>query len=113
MNFLKKYWPTIAATLGGVIPFLIPSILAYVSAHPHTTVGVLLAAFIAAYHATAPKDQSANNSASSLTTLKAIVFVVLVLGLMVRPASAQTHAARTSSGADQPGEHLRRRDLVQ
>lgn len=90
MNFLKKYWPTIAATLGGVIPFLIPSILAYVSAHPHTTVGVLLAAFVAAYHATAPKDQSANNSASSLTTLKAIVFVVLLLGLMVRPASAQT-----------------------
>lgn len=58
MQFLKKYWPTITAALGGVIPFLMPSILEYVKLHPHTTVGVLLAAAVAAYHATAPKDQS-------------------------------------------------------
>ena len=62
MQFLKKYWPTIAATLGGVIPFLMPSILAYVQTHPHTAVGVLLAAVVAAYHATAPKDQPVNSS---------------------------------------------------
>ena len=43
MNFLKKYWPTIVAASGAAIAFLMPSILAYVSAHPHTTVGVMLA----------------------------------------------------------------------
>ena len=57
MNFFKKYWPTIAAGLGTAIPFLMPSLLTYVSAHPHTAVGVLLAAFVAAYHSTAPKNQ--------------------------------------------------------
>lgn len=57
MQFLKKYWPTITAALGAVIPFLMPSLLAYVQAHPHTAVGVLLAAVVAAYHSSAPKDQ--------------------------------------------------------
>lgn len=57
MNFFKKYWPTITAALGVAIPFLMPSLLAYVSAHPHTATGVLLGAFVAAYHSTAPKDQ--------------------------------------------------------
>ena len=57
MQFLKKYWPTIAAAGGAAIPFIMPSLLVYVQAHPHTTVGVLLAAVIAAYHSTAPSDQ--------------------------------------------------------
>jgi hypothetical protein len=57
MSFLKKYWPTIGALAGVVIPFLIPSINAYAQAHPHTTTEVLLTAFIAAYHTRAPKDK--------------------------------------------------------
>lgn len=57
MQFFKKYWPTITAVLGSAVPFLMPSLLAYISAHPHTTLGVLLAAFVAAYHSTAPKDK--------------------------------------------------------
>lgn len=57
MSFLKKYWPTMAAAGGAAIPFLMPSLLAYVAAHPHTTVGVLLGCVIAAYHSTAPQDQ--------------------------------------------------------
>lgn len=63
MQFLKKYWPSITAALGGALPFLMPSLLTYVQAHPHTAVGVLLAAVIAAYHATAPKDQSPDTKA--------------------------------------------------
>lgn len=57
MQFLKKYWPTITAIGGGIVPFMIPSLNAYVAAHPHTAIGVLMAAVIAAYHATAPKDK--------------------------------------------------------
>lgn len=84
MNWLKSHWPTIAAALGGVLPFLLPSILAYVSAHPHTTVGVLLAAVVAAYNATAPKDQA------KLNGLKVLLLGALVLGLCSSPAHAQT-----------------------
>jgi hypothetical protein len=57
MNFLKKYWPTLAAGAGTLVPFLMPSLLAYVAAHPHTAVGVLCGCVIAAYHSTAPKNQ--------------------------------------------------------
>lgn len=81
MQFLKKYWPTIAAALGAAMPFLLPSLLAYVSAHPHTAVGVLLAAVIAAYHASAPKDQGPGNSqGSNPQAMKAIAVGLLVLG---------------------------------
>lgn len=54
---LKKYWPTITAAAAAAVPLLMPSILAYVSAYPHTTLAVLLGFVIAAYHATAPKNQ--------------------------------------------------------
>jgi hypothetical protein len=82
MSFFKKYWPTITAAVGTLIPFLLPSLLAYVQAHPHTTVGVLLAAFIAAYHSTAPKDQN---------TLKAILLVGCLLVCFPAPSQAQTN----------------------
>ena len=93
MSFLKKYWPTIVAALGGVIPFLMPSILAYVQAHPHTTIGVLLACVIAAYHATAPQNQGTSNSpAGTNPAMKAIAISLLILGLAHPSASAQTPA---------------------
>lgn len=57
MQFLKKYWPTISAGAGGIVAFLMPSITAYVSAHPKTSVGVLLACVITAYHSTAPQNK--------------------------------------------------------
>lgn len=57
MKQFAKYLPTILAAAGAAIPFLMPSLLAYVSANPHTTVGVLLAAFIAAYHSPAPQGK--------------------------------------------------------
>lgn len=57
MEYLKKYWPTISAVAGGAITFLLPSLMAYVSSHPKSTVGVLLGCVIAAYHASAPKDK--------------------------------------------------------
>lgn len=56
MNWLKLHWPSIAAFGGAVIPFLLPSLLTYVAAHPHTTIGVLLGCVVAAYNSTAPKD---------------------------------------------------------
>ena len=61
MNFLKKYWPTISAVAGGAITFLLPSITAYIAAHPKSSAGVLLACVIAAYHSTAPKDSNIVN----------------------------------------------------
>jgi len=61
MNFLKKYWPTISAFAGAVITFLLPSITTFISAHPKSTAGVLLAAVVAAYHSTAPKDSAIVN----------------------------------------------------
>lgn len=57
MQFLKKYWPTLSAGAAAAVPFLMPSILAYIAAHPHTTVAILLGAVVTAYHSTAPKDQ--------------------------------------------------------
>jgi hypothetical protein len=59
MNLLKKYWPTISAALGGVITFALPSVTAYIAAHPKSAVGVLLSCIVAAYHSTAPKDSVA------------------------------------------------------
>ncbi len=76
MQFFKKYWPTITATLGAVIPFLMPSILEYVKVHPHTTVGVLLAAAVAAYHSTAPKDQADNSQQQSQGGARQLLVIV-------------------------------------
>ena len=61
MNALKKYWPTISAVAGGALTFLLPSITAYVSAHPKTAAGVLLSCVVMAYHSTAPKDANIVN----------------------------------------------------
>lgn len=91
MKFLKAHWPTIMAALGGVLPFLMPSLLAYVQAHPHTTVGVLLGAVILAYNSTAPKD------AGKLNALKALLVGVCLLGLLVPSAQAQTKTPPATS----------------
>lgn len=88
MNFLKKYWPTIAAALGAAIPFLMPSLLAYVQVHPHTAIGVLLAAVIAAYHSTAPKDQQ--------NGLKSLLIAACVLLFLSAPSYAQTATPLTN-----------------
>lgn len=94
MNFLKKYWPTITAALGAALPFLMPSILAYVQAHPHTAVGVLLAAVIAAYHASAPKDQPTENQQNSLKML--LIFALLFA--FAAPSQAQTPTSLYAGG---------------
>lgn len=90
MNFLKKYWPTIAAALGAAVPFLMPSLLSYVQLHPHTAVGVLLAAVIAAYHATAPKDKDPDAAAQgpNQAAMKAIAVGLLILAF-AHPSFAQ------------------------
>lgn len=97
MQFLKKYWPTITAALGGVIPFLMPSILEYVKLHPHTTVGVLLAAAVAAYHATAPKDQSGSGSDSSTSKVSMLLFAALCLSSV--PSRAQIALPKPQTAA--------------
>lgn len=93
MKFLQKYWPTISAGAAAVLPFLMPSILAYISAHPHSTVGVLLAALVAAYHARAPKDQtppppsSGNNSQGIGAKM---ILIAMCLVLFPHPVHAQS-----------------------
>lgn len=89
MQFLKKYWPTITAATGAMIPFLMPSLLEYVKAHPHTTVGVLLAALIAAYHATAPKDKGPDQPSSNGGT-QACLLIIALLCLSSVPSRAQS-----------------------
>lgn len=81
MDFLKKYWPTIASLAGGLLTFLLPSLTTEAAAHPKTAIGILCACVIAAYHAQAPRDQKDN-------LLKVVLFA-LCLGLMVQPAHAQ------------------------
>lgn len=56
MKFLQKYWPTITAILGAVLPQIIPGLQAIAAAYPKSTVSIMCLAIIAAYHATAPKD---------------------------------------------------------
>lgn len=58
MSVIKKYWPTISAVAGGAVTFLLPSIASYVTSHPKSAVSVLLGCVVAAYHATAPKNQA-------------------------------------------------------
>lgn len=50
MNWLKAHWPTVVSAVGFAIPFLLPSLNAYVAAHPHSAVGVLLSALVAAWY---------------------------------------------------------------
>lgn len=61
MQYFQKlftHWSSYAAAASGVIAFLTPSINAYIGSHPHATAAVLLGAALAAYHASAPKDQA-------------------------------------------------------
>lgn len=57
LKFLKAHWPSIVAVLGGTLPLLIPGFAAIAAANPKSTIGILCAAILAAYNATAPKDQ--------------------------------------------------------
>lgn len=54
MNWLKAHWPAISGVVAVVLPFELPSINAYIAAHPHTTLGVLLAAVVAMYYKQSP-----------------------------------------------------------
>lgn len=59
---LLTHWSSYAGALGIVLTFLLPSLNVYVAAHPHSTAAILIAAIIAAYHLTAPKDQAITKS---------------------------------------------------
>ena len=102
--FLKKYWPTIVAAAGALLPFLLPSLKAYVAANPHTAIGVLLACVIAAYHAPSPNQQSAPSNppaagATGQQTLKAILFALCLLGF-AHISLAQTAKPAASAFTD-------------
>ena len=91
MNYMKSlltHWTSIAAALAAVLPFLMPSLLAYISAHPHTTLAVFLGGAIAAYNATAPKDKTVITSAN-LQGIKMLLVGLLVFAFCGR-SSAQT-----------------------
>jgi hypothetical protein len=63
MSFIKKHYGTIAGIAGPLFIFLVPSLHAYEASHPHTTLGVIIAALVTSYNLTAPKDKS--NGANS------------------------------------------------
>jgi hypothetical protein len=97
MNYVKSlltHWTSFAAVAAAVMPFMLPSLLAYISAHPHTTWGVLLGAVIAAYNATAPKDKP-NLPTVNQSVMKVIALGLLFLGL-AHPSVAQTPAPLTN-----------------
>ena len=54
MNWLKSHWPAIGSVVAAVLPFELPSLKAFIAANPHSTLGVLLAAVVAAYYAQSP-----------------------------------------------------------
>ena len=53
-NFLKSHWPAIAGVVGAVMPFMLPSINTYTSAHPHAALAVLLGVAVSLYYAQSP-----------------------------------------------------------
>jgi len=57
MSFLKKHWGTIVSLAGPIIAFLVPSLHAYAASHPKALLGVVMAALVALYNSTAPKDK--------------------------------------------------------
>ena len=57
VKFLKAHWPSIVAVAGGILPVILPGLAAIAAANPKTTVGILCAAILTAYNASAPKDQ--------------------------------------------------------
>lgn len=59
MKWLKAHWPMVGSTIAAILPFLIPSLQAYIAANPKSTVAVLFSAVIAAYYANSPKQQNA------------------------------------------------------
>jgi hypothetical protein len=56
MSFLKKHWGNIAGVIVPILVFVEPSLHAYVQANPKTTLGIIIAALLAAFNSTAPKD---------------------------------------------------------
>lgn len=54
MTHLKKFWLTYGAFFTAFLYFLLPSIQAYVAAHPNTSFSVLLTAVVVASHLRSP-----------------------------------------------------------
>lgn len=57
MAWLKKHWGTISAVAGPLLVFLEPSLHAYMVAHPHQILAVVMGALLTLYHSRAPKDK--------------------------------------------------------
>ena len=55
MNWLKQHWPAVVSAVGWAIPFLLPSLNAYIAAHPHSAEGVLLGGLVAAWYSNQTK----------------------------------------------------------
>ena len=50
MAWLKAHWPTAVSAIGFAMPFMLPSLNAYIAAHEHTEIGVLLSCVVAAWY---------------------------------------------------------------
>ena len=57
MKWIKAHWPTVVSVAGFAIPFLLPSLNAYIAAHPHSAEGVLLSALVAAWYSNQNKPK--------------------------------------------------------
>lgn len=53
-TLISKYWPHLSGAALAIVYFELPSLQAYVAAHPKSFFGVALAAIIGAYHLDSP-----------------------------------------------------------
>jgi hypothetical protein len=51
MSFLKSHWPAVASVMGFSYTFMKPAIDTYVTAHPHTALGVFFTCVVGAWYA--------------------------------------------------------------
>lgn len=87
MNYLKVHAPWALVLIGEVLNFELPSIHAYVSAHPTSVAAVVIGIVLAAYY----KQSPISAGSSPATAQKSFpVVALLALALFPQPMRAQT-----------------------
>jgi hypothetical protein len=64
LDFLKKHWGAIVSIGGPLLAFLEPSLHAYASSNPKSSLGVVIGALLTMYYSRSPKDKNSANTNS-------------------------------------------------
>lgn len=92
MNFLKKHWGSIAAIVGPLIGFLVPSINSYAGSHPKTLASAIALTGLAFYNSRAPKDKAPTSTGAGTSFSGRASLLIFALIFFTLPARAQTPA---------------------